>query len=136
MDAAELKSLYDDCVQPKVAVVSVGTSNTHGHPRPEVISALTGCGSAVVCTQITNQCCDRLESLRPAVLQPSQHVGKSRAIRDATATGNSRNVACAGTVLVRIDRQHVEVDRLAEHQDAIDHLLQIAAPGPRPLCRR
>jgi hypothetical protein len=136
VNANDLKLLYGDCLEPRVAIVSVGTSNTHGHPLPEVISALTRCGSAVVCTQITKKCCDRLESLRPAVLQPLQHVGKSRPIGDFTATGNSRNVACAGTVLVRIDRQRVEVERLAEHQDAVDRLTQTAAGGPLPLCCR
>ena len=39
-----------DAVQPKVALVSVGTGNTYGHPSPEVIRSLSARGAQVVRT--------------------------------------------------------------------------------------
>lgn len=129
----ELTWLFDEALAADVAVISVGTSNTHGHPRQDVIQALTAAGTKVLCTQITRRCNDDLESVRPGVLRPLRYPGKSSPIRELTGGGNSRNVACAGTVCVTLTAAGIEVDRLAEHQLAVDRL---ATAGPRcPLCR-
>ena len=131
--SSDLQWLFGQAIQPQVAVVSVGTSNNHNHPREDVIRALRACGASVLCTQITQQCCSNLEALRPAVLSPLTILGRSSATADLTKSGNSRNVACAGTVVATIDAQHVEIDRIAQHQAAVDRLASNAHGSP--LCR-
>lgn len=129
----DLAWLFDEALDAEVAVISVGTSNAHGHPRQDVVSALTARGARVLCTQITRRCHNNLEALRPAVLRPVLYPGKSSATRDVTRAGNSRNVACAGTVRVSLSPAGLNVERLAVHQRAVDEL---AAAGPVcPLCR-
>lgn len=129
----DLAWLFDEALSADVAVISVGTSNTHGHPRQDVVTALTARGAIVLCTQITRRCHNNLEVLRPAVLRPVLHLGRSAPTRDVTKGGNSRNVACAGTVRVSLSAAGIEVERLAVHQQAVD---QLAVAGPVcPLCR-
>lgn len=129
----ELDWLFEDALSAKVAVVSVGTSNTHNHPRQDVINAMTTRGTKILCTQITRRCHDNLESLRPGVLRPPIYIGRSSPIRDDTGSGNSRNVACAGTVRIVISASGLVVDRLSEHQHAVDSLPRNNTA--RPLCR-
>jgi competence protein ComEC len=129
----ELRWLLDEALAPKVAVISVGTSNTHGHPRPDVVRAMVARGIAVLCTQITSQCCDKLERLRPGLLKPVTLPGRSSAKMDVTSAGNSRNIACAGTVRAVISSDKLEIDRLVEHRQAVDHLA--SSPAGHPLCR-
>jgi competence protein ComEC len=128
----ELDWLYSEGVRPKFAVVSVGTSNTHHHPRREVIHALVRAGAKVLCTQITDQCCDRLESLRPGIL-PLVLPGQSRPDSKQTRSGKSRDMACAGTVMAEVHPDRVVIQRLENHQDAVNRLSQTA--GGHPLCR-
>lgn len=129
----ELRWLFDEGLEPKVAIVSVGTSNTHRHPRPEVIQAMSARGINILCTQITRKCCDNLESLRPGVLQPITVPGRSSPTKDLTSGKNSRNVACAGSVRATISTDSLAIDRLAEHQQSVNCLK--AAAGGHPLCR-
>jgi hypothetical protein len=127
----ELQWLYTEGVQPRCAIVSVTTSNTDNHPRPEVIQAITSTGATVVCTQITKRCCDDLEALRPGVLTP-QLPGRSKSTLDRTKSGNSRNVACGGTSVAEFVNSRLTLHRLNDHQAAVDRL---AATGGHPLCR-
>ncbi|MAT13962.1 MAG: hypothetical protein CMJ46_01680 [Planctomyces sp.] len=132
----ELKWLYETVLSVSTAVVSAGTSNTHSHPRDEVIKALRVSGANVLCTQITRQCnggIRDLEHLRPGVLRPQNHVGLSSQTIDLTGAGNSRNVACAGTVCVKMTSTEVIVERMTDHQNAVDRLTQNAKACP--LCR-
>lgn len=129
----ELAWLLDEAIQANVAVVSVGTSNTHGHPRMDVIQAITARGISVMCTQITRKCSHDLEGLRPGVLQPITVFGRSSPTRDLTKRGNSRNVACAGTVRAIFTADDLVIDRFDDHQQAI-YALAIGASG-HPLCR-
>ena len=131
--AEALSRLFGENVRPDVAVISVGTSNTHGHPRNDVIHALKDVGATVVCTQITRKCSRDLEALRPGVLRPINIVGRSSPTPDFTSSGNSRNVACAGTVLARVTHEALSVERLAAHQAAVDGLG--AADQGCPICR-
>jgi hypothetical protein len=131
--ADELRWLLDEAIAPKVAIVSVGTSNTHGHPRPDVIQAMSARGIMILCTQITLKCCDGLEPLRPGVLQPITILGRSSLTKDLTTSGNSRNVACAGSMRVIISGDALVVDRLTEHQHSVDRL-KSSGQG-HPLCR-
>lgn len=131
-DPSELQWLYDEGLRPNYAIVSVATSNIDKHPRLEVIKALISSGSTVVCTQITKRCCDALEPLRPGILPP-QVPGRSRPLRDHTTSGNSRNVACGGTMVAEFNNSQIELRRIVEHQAGVDRLSGMV--GGHPLCR-
>ncbi len=131
--ADDLEWLFGQALDVDVAVISVGTTNTHGHPRQDVVAAMTNRGTKVLCTQITRRCHADLESLRPGVLRPLTFLGRSSPVRDVTSRGNSRNVGCAGTVRVEAAATGLIVDRLNDHQRAVDQLPQTAASCP--LCR-
>jgi len=131
-DPSELAWLYSEGVRPSNAVVSVATSNTDGHPRREVITNLIAAGAKVMCTQITTRCCDSLEPLRPGVV-PIILPGRSKPTRDLTGSGNSRDVACAGTVVAEIMNDRLLIRRISDHQAAVDRLT--THPGGHPLCR-
>jgi competence protein ComEC len=129
---AELKWLYTDAMRPRYAIVSVGTSNTDLHPRPEVMDTLRQLGIKILCTQITGQCYPSLEDLRPGVL-PLLLPGRARAAPTLTASGNSRDVACAGTIVAVISPTRVSVRRFAQHQSGVDAIQKKS--GRQPLCR-
>jgi competence protein ComEC len=129
---AELRWLYTDAVRPSHAVISVGTSNGEGHPRREVIEELRKLGVVVACTQITKQCCKSLEKRRPGVI-PLVLPGRSKPEKVSTASGNSKDVACAGTVVADVRAAAVTIRRLAQHQSAVAAL--DAQPRCSPLCR-
>jgi beta-lactamase superfamily II metal-dependent hydrolase len=129
---AELDWLYSRAINAEYGIVSVGTSNQHKHPRPEVMAALRRAEVAPICTQMTHQCCADLEAQRgrslPLVL-PSRSVMS----RDVTGSSRSRNVACAATVLVELREDSIVIQRLADHQTMID--LLHTSHGGSPLCR-
>jgi competence protein ComEC len=128
----QLEWLYRDAIRPGHAIISVGTSNVDRHPRPEVISTLRKLGVTVVCTQITTQCCTSLESLRPGLL-PLAMPGRSTAAKAVTTSGNSRDLACAGTVVADVTPSSATIRRLSQHQAAVTTL---AGSGKgNPLCR-
>ena len=130
----ELRWLYSEGVRPEFAVVSVGSSNQHGHPRHEVIEALLNGGCpAILCTQLTGSCCDDPEAFRVMNPPPGRYC-RSRRTRDLTAAGNSRNVACAGTVVAEVTQNDFKIGRLRDHQRAVDDLA--AARYGHPMCRR
>ena len=89
----DLTWLYSAGVRCRFAIVSVGTNNQYGHPNAKAISALRSSGAHVLCTQITPQCHDDLEQLRPGVRR-AEYPSQSRGGRDLTTGGKSRNVAC------------------------------------------
>ena len=128
----EIGWLFSQAIRSRFAVVSVGTSNTHGHPRENVIRAITASGTTVLCTQITQKCHSNLEALRPGVLLPNV-IGRSSPTRDVTASGNSRNLACAGTIVADVTAESVEIQRIESHQRAVDQLATEATGCP--LCR-
>ncbi|MFH5806166.1 ComEC/Rec2 family competence protein [Alienimonas sp. DA493] len=133
--AGELKWLFSEGVRPRFALVSVGTSNTHKHPRPEVIDALLDAGVTVLCTQITKRCCRApdLEQFRLTNPPPGDFCQSLRAPK-WTDAGNSRDVPCAGTVRMALRPDGVTVERVGEHQRAVDRLA--ATTYGAPLCRR
>ena len=128
----ELQWLYRQAVRCDHAVVSVGTSNAYRHPREPTVRMLVASNTVVICTQITAQCHDDLESLRPGVIRPLPPA-QSRSQRDSTRGGRSRNIACASTVLVEVGTDHIVIRRLQQHQDAVDGLCH--SPDGHPLCR-
>lgn len=128
----ELDWLYRQAVRCDHALVSVGTINNYGHPKEAAIHALRAANVVVMCTQITRRCHDNLEALRPGVVRPILPA-RSRPGEDLSPSGRSRNVACASTVLVEIGPDRVAIQRLKEHQDAVDGLC--LSPNGHPLCR-
>jgi beta-lactamase superfamily II metal-dependent hydrolase len=128
----DLQWLYREGVKPRYAIVSVSTSNTDGHPRPEVIHEITSAGVVVVCTQITRQCCDDLEPLRPGVLAPLLP-GRSMPTLDLTGANHSRNVGCGGTMVAEFVNSQLTLHRVTDHQDAVNRMA--ASVGGHPLCR-
>lgn len=131
-EAADLAFLYESALRPKYAVVSVGTSNRHGHPRRRVIEKLVQQQFQVLCTQVTKQCSDDVESLRPGVRTPEEPCRSLRR-RDVTTSGKPRHLACAGTVIAEIRPDAVTIHRLKDHESGVDRL--VGKPGGHPLCR-
>lgn len=129
---AELDWLCTHAIRATLGVVSVGTNNQFRHPRPEVMDALRRASVVPVCTQMTQQCAPDLEAQRarslPMVL-PSRSVPR----RDVSEKGRSRNVACAGTLLVEIQAGGYVVHRYADHQYLINSMATVH--GSPPLCR-
>ncbi|GIW79531.1 MAG: hypothetical protein KatS3mg105_1338 [Gemmatales bacterium] len=130
--ADEQHWLYTEALRCSHAVVSVGTSNNYGHPRAETALALRQAQTVFLCTQITQRCHDELEQLRPGVIRPA-FPSRSRPTQDRTPSGRSRNVACAGTIIAEIGPDKVTIQRLEQHQDAVDRLCR--SPAGHPLCR-
>ena len=115
-------------VNPDFAVLSVGTSNQYGHPRPEVTRSLRNAGVKILCTQITKQCSGDLESIRPGVL-PILNPGNSSRVRDLTHSGRSRRVACAGTIVAEL---HKNGDVAVMREDL--HRSEVVRKVSKPLC--
>lgn len=130
---AELDWLYTSALRPRVGVISVGTTNSHKHPRPEVVDALRRNGTTPICTQMTRQCEPALEDQRRRAL-PLVYPGKSTPALDRNDNGRSRNVACAGTIVAEITVGRTIIHRLGEHQGVISDIPHV--PGQGPLCRR
>ena len=130
---AELDWLYTDAVNAEVGVVSVGTSNSYRHPRPEVLDAFRRSGGTVFCTQMTSRCDRDLETQRRRAL-PLLLPSRSSTATQRTGRGVSKNVACGGTLVVEFVAGVVTILRLAEHQAAVSRVPHVA--GQRPLCRR
>ena len=129
-----LRWVYSEAVKSDVTIVSVGTSNTYKHPLPIVVSEITSAGSQVMCTQITKQCCQQLETVRPGVQSVLHPVRRSSASGDFTGAGNSRNVACAGTIVADVSDAEVSIRNLDQHKRGVDRLVERG--GIVPLCRR
>ena len=132
--AEQLRKLYAEVVRYRYAVVSVATGNQDGHPFPEHIEALVqplpGAADrrAVLCTQITGQCCDLARRGSKGLLPPVPDVPQASA-----GSGGAKGLACAGTVVVDLGDGPLEPRRLAEHQEAVNRLPRNAE---RPLCRK
>ena len=129
----DLDWLYRECIRCRYAIVSVGTSNNYQHPIPPHVEAICAAGGDVICTQITQRCHEDLESLRPGVLSPLKHSGHSQPDRVLTSKDESRDVACAGTVLVQIGPDVVSVERFSEFRSAVD--AKLSPPAGHPLCQ-
>jgi hypothetical protein len=128
----DLDWFYSQAVNAEYGIVSVGTSNQHKHPRPEVMGALQRANVVPICTQMTRQCCADLEAQRGRSL-PLVLPSRSVMTRDVSDSNRSRNVACAATVLVELQDAAVVIQRFNDHQDMINRL---ANPhGGTPLCR-
>ena len=129
---SELDWLYARAVHCRQAVISVSTSNQYRHPNQLAVAALRKSLTTTLCTQVTRQCHDDLESLRPGVIRPPAP-SRSTGRPDFTGRGHSRNVACAGTVICEVGPRQVRIRDLDVHQQAVDRIA--AQPVGHPLCR-
>ena len=134
--AADLDWLYSQAITTKTAIISVGTANSYPdqHPLPPQIAAIRKSGACVMCTQITSRCSGDLERIRPGVLEPMAMPCQSRRETTVTPTGQSKDIACAGTVLVQIGPHEIRVEQKSAHSVAIDSKLTTALD--HPLCRK
>lgn len=130
LGSPDYTQLYSTTVRTKTAVVSVGTSNTYKHPKPNHLQGLAASGARIMCTQMTNQCCGDLESVRPGVI-PCDRYCRSSPTKSTTNSGNSREVACAGTVIVDMSDDGVHVHSSDIHKQGVESL---ARAGHSPLC--
>lgn len=124
--------VYSKVFRCTTAVVSVGSSNGNGHPKPDHMAAISRSGASVLCTQITPRCHEDLERLRPGIVA-SDLPGRSSAKPELTQAGCSKNIACAGSVFVEIGPNHINVKRLDQHRGGVDALMD--DPHGHPLCR-
>lgn len=124
--------LYADLIKPQYAVISVGTSNLHGHPKAETLNALVETGATILCTEMTERCCDDLEAVR---FMRGRLASPSRSTRETTKTqsGRSRDVACFGSVVAEVSHEHLLISGLDRYmRDVQGH----TAGGFNPACRR
>lgn len=134
--ASDLQWLYTNAIKSRLAIVSVGTSNSYPdqHPLPPHIDAVRTSGCSVMCTQITSRCSDNLERLRPGVLDPASLPCQSQRTKATTTGGQSKDLACAGTVLVQVGPEDICVVNQYDHSAAIDS--KLTSPADHALCRR
>ncbi len=128
--AADLNWLYDNAIAARFAIFSVGTRANPRHPREEVVAKLITSGATVLCTEITQKCHRRPSTLAPGVLRPLAHLGRAF---DSSRKGRDSAIACAGTVLALSDSSGLQIERLAQHQAAVDALTRTA--DGCPICR-
>jgi len=125
--------LYD-AVKADRAIVSVGSLNRHGHPRPEHLAAMRrGTQCRVLCTQMTAQCHAKLPKVRVDALEKAsglEYPYRHRAKPGHPSARPPEEVPCAGTVLVSIDKSGTVFvrPRPASHDELIDAL-------DHPMCR-
>lgn len=125
--------LYSELITPTFGIISVGTSNQHGHPRPETLRALAKAGVTVFCTQMTQACCSDLEtvrSLRGVLARP----GRSTRETSKTQSGRSRDVACFGSVVAEVSGTDLRITNLKRYERDMESLARVS--GFSATCRR
>lgn len=120
--------LYSEIIKPSFGIVSVGSSNQHNHPLPEAISALRE--AEVVCTQMTRRCSDDLETIRS--LRIPSGPARSQIHKSRTQGGNSRNVACFGSIVAEVSAGCVKISRLNDHRKSMRSFMSTG--NFHPLC--
>ncbi len=130
INSPDYVDLYSKTIRTQTAVPSVGSTNIYKHPRPDHLHGLAASGAQIMCTQMTKQCCGDLESVRPGLV-PCDRYCRSTGQRSTTASGNSRDVACAGTVIVDVADDGVHVQSSSDHKTGVAAMVR---HGHKPLC--
>jgi beta-lactamase superfamily II metal-dependent hydrolase len=133
----QLNWFFRSAVNCDYAIVSTGTNNRYGHPRPEVLKAIRESADeppAILCTELTHNCCERslLRSLRPGILATSP--SSVTYLHDQPPRHDASSVACAGTVIVKLGRENLVVEPARDHRLRIEALRQHS--GWHPCCLR
>lgn len=131
-DRHYLVRLYSEIVKPRWGIISTGSSNQYGHPSPSTISTLRSLDIQILCTQITPQCSDDLESIRPGLVEPIWPSQSTRFARK-TRSDRSKDVACAGTIVAQMSPEYINISLADDHQKRI--ALLIESDTFHPLCR-
>jgi hypothetical protein len=104
-------------------VVSVGTRNNYGHPASTTLEALgvRGARARVLCTQVNSVCLGGVP--------PPRTLSTTAPSSVFAVPSRGGGIACAGTVMVRLEGDHWRVEpNVADHDQIIDRL-------GRPMCR-
>lgn len=126
--------LYSKIITPQFGVISVGSSNQHGHPLASTISALRNNNVKILCTQITPRCFDDLESIRPGLVKPFFGPSQSTAkVRKTSRARWSKDVGCVGSIVVEVSPNKVNVRPYNTLQREINQL--IGSDNFHPLCQ-
>ncbi len=146
----DVAHLYNQ-VGAETALVSVGTNNSHEHPRKEWVAPIAGGACRLLCTQVTPKChaalertgangqlardADRIEELRGRVITQQKQWTEPQ-YRHLTDTRREvrkgqLEVPCAGTVIVRMYFDG-RVDVLPRPQGGHE---QVVDEWDQPLCR-
>jgi beta-lactamase superfamily II metal-dependent hydrolase len=123
--------LYSKIVRPEYGIASVGTNNQHQHPSEASIAALQKAGVKVLCTQMTQKCCDDLEAIRRVrsiVTRPA----RSRADSTRRRAGKSKHVACYGSIVAEVSSGQVRISGLKRWQKDFETFGGLT--GFHPLC--
>ena len=131
-EAACQQRLYSEIIRPIYGIISVGSNNISGHPLAECITALRRAGVKVLCTQMTPQCCEDIENIRPLRRTISRPARSDRKV-NKSSTGRSRHVACFGSVVAEISSEAVRISNLATFEQDMVSFGQV--PGFTPICR-
>jgi hypothetical protein len=128
------EKLYSEIIKSRYGIISVGTINQPKHPTPEAISALRKADVTVLCTQMTTKCSGDLEAircLRRIISRPAcSKVDESR----AKASGNSRNVACFGSVVVEVSAESIKIANLERYKRDMRNFANVREF--QPLCQQ
>ena len=113
-------------VDPSVVVISVGSTNSYGHPSIETLRLLRSLQASVrfLCTQVTSQCHGEPEGIanQARELLPPEN-------RNGHSFRNLRSCPCAGKVTVRISSSGVATSPTVEQHDRVIDLFE------NPQCR-
>jgi len=102
-ERASHDTLYRHIVNTQHAIISVGTSNAHGHPTMDALVALRDNHVNVMCTQMTANCCSDLERVRDVARVIQQPARSTRHADYTSSARKSKNVACFGTIAVELN---------------------------------
>lgn len=115
-----------ELVDPSVVIVSVGSTNSYGHPSIETLKLLRSHHGSVrfLCTQATNKCHGEPESIASQArdLLPSENQ-RGHSFRD------HRSCPCAGTITVRLSTDGVTTSPTPEQHSRVINLFT------NPQCR-
>lgn len=115
-----------ELVDPSVVVISVGSTNSYGHPSIETLKLLRSYHGSVrfLCTQAANKCHGEPESIASQArdLLPSENQG-GHSFRD------HRSCPCAGTITVRLSTDELTISPTLEQHSRVINLFA------NPQCR-
>jgi len=94
-----------ESVDPNFALISVGSSNKHGHPLREVIETIVTHQTKphLLCTQMTGQCCPD-NNIKEKIHRFYEEQLGNREEKRIFKLGSQQGTLCAGTIRVTFDK--------------------------------